>query len=198
MRLFVATFLADEAQTWCVERIDAVLRSHARVLRSIPSRSAHLTHFFCASLGEVPFEPFAMSIERAALAVSPLTIRLGHLTTIPPGSRARLISADVVLGGAATMALSRTLSETVRRDWPALSIDASKSAHVTLLRFKKHVSPTETRAVAATLDHLNATSEAWATVLDHVDIVRSTLTDAGPVYDVLRRVPLGGPVGGPV
>ncbi|MCC7010315.1 MAG: hypothetical protein IT184_16020 [Acidobacteria bacterium] len=192
MRVFVATMLGGDAQRWCHAGLDELLGQHRDVLRPVPAGTLHLTHFFCDDLCDVPVESVAGAVAATAAAWPAFRIRLGGLRTLPPGPRPRLISLEVPAGGPRLAQLASALAASVRRAHPALAIDPARSAHVTLARFRKHAGGRDARAVGRELDGVSRQMGVRDEPIDRIELVRSTLTDAGPAYETLSRAALSG------
>jgi 2'-5' RNA ligase len=190
MRVFVATLLSVSNQRWCAACIKALVRQHRGALRGIPEGTAHLTHVFCASLAGVSLDRFVDTVRETSARLPASSIRLGGLTAIPPGPRPRLVCLDVLTGATELSRLSRALVAGVRRAYPTLELDPAKSAHATLARFCNQTTAREAREVTSSLDTLSRELGERDESLDHVDVISSTLTPAGPVYQVVARLPM--------
>jgi 2'-5' RNA ligase len=197
MRLFAGTFLGPSSQRACRDCIDRLVARHAKVLRGIPDATAHLTYAFCPDLGDVPFERLVAALEPAAARLPSFEVRFARLRILPPGPRPRLVCLDIGAGAADLMRLTAGLARAASEAFPRLDFKPSRSPHVTLVRFRKHAGRSDANAVTASLQTAGEVVAGQLDRVDHVAVIESTLTPAGPVYEVRARVPLAGAPGGP-
>lgn len=190
MRAFIATLLSPAAQQWATRTVRDFVEQAPRVLRGIPSDSAHLTHVFFAALDVTLVDRVVDAMRRATTARPAFDIRLAGLLALPPGPRPRLVAADVLAGAVEVRRLSEAIAAEIRTACPALPFDRSRSAHVTLARFRRGAREGDVRAATARLAEFSRTRGEQPDRIDHVALIRSTVDDRGPVYDVLVRVPL--------
>lgn len=193
MRLFVCSFLGDDAQEFYRKHFAEPVATSGGVLRGIPPRSAHITHAF---MGYVPAEtPLAVIVDVLAAVTArhgAIPIRLGPPAVQYARSEARLVYAPVIEGAAAISNLTADIARELGRVAGLGRVDGSKSPHVTLARFRKQ---THRRAAPPLLDILTR-NRVGDVVRDdriaEVQVVASELTPAGPRYDVKARLALGG------
>ena len=98
----------------------------------------------------------------------------------------RLVCVDVLAGRPELTVLSESVVEAVKRACPALRLDAARTLHVTLARFRRDAVRKDGQAIEALL----GTSELRFERQDRISqlhVVESSLTPAGPVYTVRHR-----------
>ena len=193
MRFFVGTLLGFPTQLFYDRFIDDVIRAHPDSLRRIPERSAHLTYAFVADAGGDTVDVFRDALTQATRGVRPFEIRLGPPRVIAAGSRPRLVCADIVSGETELLRLAAGLLTSLRLACPDLPMSPSRAPHVTLARFRKQARRSDGLAVSRSLPTGPEAARGPVEQIAHVQIVRSSLTPNGPVYEVLDQVPLPTP-----
>lgn len=190
MRLFVCSFLGDDAQEFYRRHFAEPIAASDGLLRSIPPRSAHVTYAF---MGDVPDPSLATIVDAVASVAARhavIAIRLGPPEVQYARAEARLVYAPLIEGAAAISKLTSDIAGELTRVAGLGRVDGSKSPHVTLARFRKQ---THRRAAFPLLDTLTR-NRIGDVVRDdriaEVQIVASELTPAGPRYDVKARVAL--------
>jgi 2'-5' RNA ligase len=190
MRLFVCSFLGDDAQEFYRRHFAEPIAASGGVLRSIPPRSAHITYAF---MGDVPDASLAGIAEAVAIVAArhdAVAIRLGPPEIQYARVEARLVYTPLIEGAAAISNLTTDIARECARVDGLGRVDGSKSPHVTLARFRKQ---THRREAFPLLDTL--TRNRVGDVLRHdqiaeVQVVASELTPSGPRYDVKARAAL--------
>ena len=184
MRLFYAWFLGTETMRAYEAAVVAACEQVPLALRSVPRGTLHLTLGF---LGQIPDQDLDRCLEvlHKVEEVPAFRIRLAPPTVLYARRIPRLVCVSVMDGADRVMALQRVLREGLRVRLPDLVI-RPKSPHVTLARFRKNAErPTAQRAVDALL--ARAELPSGAEDVTRVELVRSTLTPQGPVYEALAE-----------
>ncbi len=183
-------FLAVEIQEAVQERLADVIRQLSLAtsrVKWVDPRQIHATLKFFADL-----TPHNRSVVEAALgeiasSVPPLPLAVRGLGAFRSGAKIRVLWAglDDSVGGLSAFqaSLERVLhTRGIPRE------ERPFRPHLTLGRFRE---PSAEPRLEDLLRKLEA-FDAGAFEADGVALFRSTLTPAGPRYDVLRRWPLGG------
>jgi 2'-5' RNA ligase len=184
MRLFVCSFLGDDAQEFYRRHLAEPIASSGGVLRSIPPRSAHITYAFMGDVPDASLAAIAEAVAMVAARHDAVVIRLGPPAIQYARAEARLVYAPLIEGAAAISNLTEDIARECSRIDGLGRVDGSKSPHVTLARFRKQ---THRRAALPLLDTL--TRDRVGDVVRHdriaeVQVVASELTPSGPRYDV--------------
>lgn len=189
MRLFYATYLSQENMDAYQALVDELILQVPGVLRSIPHRTHHLTLGFLGEIadGDVDkclsaladverFEAFEISLE-------PPSVLTGR-------GRPRLIRVGVTEGAEHVAKIQAALISRVSQHIP--SIDTrSKPPHVTLARFNKNSQRSQAQQVGDVLERLADTPLPKSDRFSSVQLVKSSLTPSGPIYEALHEVRLG-------
>lgn len=191
MRAFLATFLsvanrdlADAFGAWAKDATGGAVRT-------VPRRSAHVTHVFLGDIDDALAAEVAGDLTRLMASETPLDFELGAPEILRARREPRLVLAPVTAGQAAVTALTRRIADMLAQRPDLARVAPSRHAHVTVARFRRGAGPAD----AAHLIDLLATSRGR--ILWHedrmasVELVRSELTPAGPVYDIVARAPAG-------
>jgi hypothetical protein len=95
MRLFVCSFLGDDAQELYRRQFAEPIAASGGLLRGIPPRSAHITYAFMGDVAEISLAAIADAVAAVAARHDAIAIRLdpgapitGALTTVAPGQAA--------------------------------------------------------------------------------------------------------------
>jgi 2'-5' RNA ligase len=189
MRLFVCSFLGDDAQEFYRRHFAEPIAASGGLLRSIPPRSAHITYAFMGDVPDASLASIADAVATVAARHDAIRIRLGAPEIQYARAEARLVYAPLIEGAAAISKLTADMAGELTRVAGLGRVDGSRSPHVTLARFRKQTH----RSAFPLLDTL--TRNRIGDVVRHdriaeVQIVASELTPAGPRYDVKARAAL--------
>jgi len=183
VRLFYAAFLGVETTRTYELRAQRWIAAFPQALRGVPKGSHHLTLAF---LGEVQDRDLSICSRILDQTASTPAFSLSlEVPRILYGRKApRLICAELGRGRNRVSALQKALAAALTDRLPALRL-RPKPPHVTLARFRKNAGLEEAGRIEAAL-----AAERPAPVADRfesVQLVRSRLTPAGPVYESLGR-----------
>ena len=195
MRLFIGTLLNAATQDRLDRLIGELVHVHPDAIRAIPLRSAHLTYAFCPRADAEATTAMANVIRQIAAAHQRFDIALERPQILGPRSRPRLVCADISRGTAELVRLTADLFDRLQLDCPAATIDRGKSQHVTLARFRKRARRAEADAIANWLEG-HTTSISISEQIDALQLVSSTLTAAGPQYQIVAQSSLARPAAG--
>ena len=189
MRLFIAIDLDDAARASIAreqKRIAAAIDSAEKDLTWVAVDRMHLTLVF---LGEVADGPAAGLVEAMAAPIphAPFEVAFGGVGVFPPaGARKppRVLWIGLAEGAQETVAVQRTVASRVTARGATIE-DRAFHPHLTLARWRRSVWSDRRRAE----DHARPGIVARVHV-DHVTLVQSRLSSAGPSYTALARANL--------
>ena len=190
MRLFYAAYLTAESMQAYQAFVDSLMAEIPGTVRSVPRSTQHLTLAF---LGEVADSEVAQcsSALDAVTRFETFEISLGPPSLLMGRGRPRLIRAGVISGAERIQSVQTALISAVSRHIPSLDT-RSKPPHVTLARFKKNASRRQARSVEQAMAGADSSSLPGREKFRSVQLVKSSLTPTGPIYETLREVPLAG------
>ena len=188
-RLFVAFDLAPEAK----QRLDDCrrqLRPGLGNLKWVRPEALHLTVRFLGETALERLDDLGAAVQATAAAQPPFSFSLRGLGVFPEARRPVVFWAGVADGRETLQRFAEDLRTSLALAGFG-SDDRPFLPHVTLARARP-----DTRLRAGPVQQLLA---EWSgrhlgeTRLDHVTVYASTLTPAGPLYEVLRQCPLAPP-----
>jgi 2'-5' RNA ligase len=188
MRLFYAAFL-DPENTRTLERlVRQVIAEVSRTIRPVPRGSLHQTLAF---IGEVPDDEVGDYKQKMEIAAGtpriPFTLRPPKV--LSGRGKPRLVCADLDEGARRTLALQKSLRLAIGEDPHSLE-RRLKHPHITLARFKKHANRTDAQRVLDGFERLGREIRLGPDCLQRVELVKSTLTPEGPIYESIGVVEL--------
>jgi 2'-5' RNA ligase len=181
MRLFLASFLSPENTESYDSLVARAISEVPDTIRPVPPGTQHLTIVFLGDVREADlpacFEVLETTreIEAFGFLLSPPRILFARRTP-------RLVCVDLASESERVSRLQEHLYRglSVRLPTP---IAPPKPPHVTLARFRKNVNREAARRVAESLSRGDERSQVRSDRLATVQLVRSTLTPKGPVYE---------------
>ena len=184
MRLFVALDVPEPWREAAAHATEVIARTSGVRLRAVHPSLMHLTLRF---LGEVPEDRVAPLIEalREAVTRFDLELALGPAGTFGPPQRTQVVWLGVTGDLEALQSLANRIEGAVRAAGLP-SEDRPLRVHLTLARLGRDLTPADRRAVAEAARHL-APPPPLPVRAHEVELVRSTLGNPRPVYEVLGR-----------
>jgi len=160
-------------------------------VRWVGPSQIHVTLRFCGNILESQIGAIVEALRSLAVMTPRFRLETGPLGRFPEAGHPRVIW--IGLGGdlSALERLQKAIAEGTR-SWGDHQENKPFQPHLTLGRVKT-TRPRELDALGATMKAKpGAASRAWTTAA--IELIQSTLTSAGPAYQVLAALPLGGAV----
>ena len=188
VRLFYAAYLSPENMRAYQDLVDRLIDDVPGVLRSIPPKSHHLTLAFLGEIRDDEVDKCATALQSVE-RVKTFPISLSHPRILKGRGRPRLMCVDVNDGKGKVSDVQATLIAHLTKGLPSLDL-RSKPPHVTLARFSRKARARQARLVEeATAKRLEA-APPWGDQVDSVQLVRSSLTPTGPIYETVAEADL--------
>jgi len=190
VRLFVAVNLPAEERR-AVWDATAPLREARLPVRWAPESSLHLTLRFLGEVDEARVAPIEAALQGCVRGVRTFAVGLGGVGAFPSLARPRVVWIGVERHPALEL-----LANDVERSLMTLGFEPELrpfAPHLTLGRAKHGADGAAFRdlaRLAGTVDHQGTS------VVESVDLMRSTLGPGGAVYTVISRAALGSGAGG--
>jgi len=184
MRLFYASFLGVKNIKAYESLVRDIAAESRNVVRSVPSGSHHLTLGFLGEVADVDLRHCLDTLE-AASSFRVIPFSLAPPQVLSGRGTPRLIKADLLEGRERVTMLKERLRRELLERLPDLDVRL-KPPHVTIARFNKRADRGAARKVTELLrQREEELSRPRADELTSVQLVKSTLTPKGPVYEVV-------------
>jgi 2'-5' RNA ligase len=191
MRLFACSVLGSDDRAFYDATVRRLVDLHGRLLRPIPSQSAHVTYAFIAHLDDERLPVAVEALGAAAGRLEPPRVTIGDPEVLFAGRDARLVEAPIIDGGVALAHIADRMAAALEAALPDAPIHRSRSPHVTLARFRRGTTRGAAQPVVDTLARRDAPTHRQARFTE-IQLVSSELTAGGPIYVVLASAALGG------
>ncbi len=169
-----------------LHRLNGHLTRLGRGVKPVPPALMHLTLRFIGDMDEQLTEPVLGAIRSAAAETSPLTLYLHGLGAFPGRQRPSVIWAGIAPPEPVT-----ELAGAIARGLEPLGLPPERrpfTPHLTVARVRSR----PPAALGALMDRF--AGQSWGEVrITAIDLMKSTLTPRGPVYQSLGQVPLKRP-----
>ena len=190
IRAFIAIELPDELKTNLSQLLDRLRPGQERAVKWVNPDSIHLTLKF---LGNIPAEKVAdvtQAISGVTARAKPCTLELQDLGAFPNLRSPRVIWVGIGGSVTAIVNLQRKIDQTlIPLGFPAETREFSP--HLTLGRVRDKATPQERGYLGKAISSLKVESSSTF-VVDKVNLMRSTLTSSGAIYDCLAPLLFGG------
>ncbi len=186
-RLFIAIDLSPEARQ-ALAQVQGKLKS-AGAVRWTKPQQIHLTLQFLGNTPAAQVEAITHALQRKVSPLSPFTLTLNGVGVFPNLKRPRIIWVGVTGKEDALKALHRAVISATQ----TVGFQAEKrpfKPHLTIGRVQKWAKPGDYAAIRQAIQRSPVTEIAACSV-DHISLIRSRLTPAGPIYTQLAGIDLG-------
>jgi 2'-5' RNA ligase len=188
MRLFYASFLDTGNMTAYEKLVETIQAELPRAIRSVPPGSHHLTHAFLGNVDDREVERFRDLL--GVLAGTPaFSFSLGPPRILYGRGAPRLIKIDVEESADRITAIQQRLCREIPRLLPEFNT-RPKHPHVTVGRFNKSATRETSRKVEELLAGKPELCGTRTDRLARVELVKSTLTQTGPLYETIGEAVL--------
>lgn len=190
MRLFACSLLGTSQRAFYDAAVAQLVERHPDRLRAIPRDSAHVTYSFLGHLPSPSLSTAVDALRSAAAATPPVAVTIGIPEVLFAGREARLIHAPIIDGARQLAELSERITRALEGALPGVAISQSRSAHVTLARFRRGTARRLAEPVVEALAKagVNIRSDRFTAV----HLISSELSGPSPVYATQASIPFGG------
>ena len=181
MRLFYASFLGPENAKSYDSLVAGVISCVPDTIRPVPPGTQHLTIAFLGDVadGDVPT---CLQVLETASEIDAFSFTLSPPRILFARRSPRLVCVDLASESERVSMLQKHLYKGLSDRLPA-PITPPKLPHITLARFRKNASREATRRVIESFSQRDEPSVTRTDYLIEVQLVRSTLTPKGPIYE---------------
>lgn len=185
LRLFVAVYPPAET----VAHLRSLAAAHPSLPPGVftPAEQVHLTLLFIGDSHENRLSDISESVRRSCAGISPFSLRVESLGTLPHKGSKRLLAA-MVSSPPPLIELQRRLSHRLARR-PHAKRGEEFCPHITLYRFRPQA-PNDVGVARAPQGGEAASCDRIEFEVQHVALVRSVITDAGAEHRTLESFPL--------
>ena len=186
-RLFIAVDLPPEARQ-SLAQVQSRLKS-AGAIRWTKPQQIHLTLQFLGDTPATQVEAITHALQRKVSPLPPFPLTLNGVGVFPNLKRPRIVWAGITGEGDALKALHRAVISATQ----TVGFQAEErpfKPHLTIGRVQKWAKPANYAAIRQVIQRSPVT-EIAAFPVDHISLIRSQLTPAGPIYTQLAGIDLG-------
>ena len=186
LRLFIGAALSEEAQAVCASA-DGWIESLGS-FRLVPARQRHVTIAFIGDVDREDVGRVSDAVREVCAATGAFDAEFLGLTALPSALRARVLAAALD-GKSGLASLMAGVTSALIRVAPTEALERAQGrgalAHVTLARLGGGRRPRR-------VDLKGGPALSGRLAVVSLEVVRSTLTPAGPIHEVMDRHALGG------
>jgi len=189
MRLFIAVELPDEVRKNITELINE-LKEVGSAVKWVEEKNLHITLKFLGWVEDRKVDNVVELATKAAGGTGSFKAKFEGTGTFPSGKNPRVVWVGMGEGGEKLKKLADSLEEALSNAGYR-SEEREFSSHATIGRVKV---PRQARDKG--VDKLKEKMESikdpkfGEAIVDHIDIMKSTLTPKGPVYEIIKEVKL--------
>ncbi len=188
MRLFYAAYLSQENMRAYQALVDRLMAEVPGSLRSVPHQTHHLTLAFLGEIADSQLKACKVILESVA-SLDSFPLSLARPRVLKGRGRPRLICVDIADGKDRVEELQKSLSSALNERLDSIDL-RPKPPHVTLARFNRNASRWQGRQVESALAGDLDLELPCADRFRAVDLVKSSLTPSGPIYETVARAEL--------
>ena len=192
LRLFVAVTLPAEARDTLAQVVARLRDAGLRGVRTVAPEGVHVTLKFLGNVEAGRVRELSDALDAAAGGVAPFELAVEGAGAFPDERAPRVLWAGVAGDTDALAALARRVDEACA----ALGFPRERRAfspHLTIARLRDTASAEDRRRAGEALAAIRL-DNATPFVVDAVQLIKSTLTPSGAVYETLHTVRLAGAV----
>lgn len=183
-RTFVAVLIEDDLKN-NISRVQAEVQKLAPDVKWVALENLHVTLKFLGDVQEDALPKVFAAAEEAARSVQPFELSIAGLGAFPSPRKARVVWVGVESGRESLIGLAAAVeSELVRAGFT--KEEKPFRAHITIGRARMDRPP---RGLADGLNQVDAGTLGSQRVLS-LAVMRSDLRPGGPIYSVMKTVPL--------
>ena len=187
MRIFIAVELPESVRER-LGQLQGKLKGTENSIRWVNPSLIHLTMKFLGEVKEKNLEKVIQIAENAAGRFSVFELKIGEIGVFPNFSSPRVIWVGIEEGKDKLETLAAELEEKLGQE--GFSRNSRKwTSHLTLARVK--VLKARERLKALLLQYCKEV-EGIEVKVKSLSVIKSELTPRGPIYTVLKRIPLQG------
>lgn len=182
MRVFISVELPDEIKKKVAEAA-APLKEVESGIKWVETHNLHITLKFLGWVEDPKIDNMIELTNKAVAGTGSFKVKFSGMGTFPPGKSPRVIWVGVNEGGDTLAQLAEALEEGLSRAGYR-SEGREFSSHITIGRVKDKKGVDKVKERMAEIQK----TDFGEMVVDHIDIMKSTLSPKGPVYEKIKEV----------
>jgi 2'-5' RNA ligase len=184
MRTFIAVELPDEVKKNIIELVNE-LKEVGSAVKWVDEKNLHITLKFLGWVEDRKVDNVVELATKVAGGTGSFKAKFEGMGTFPSGKSPRVVWVGIGEGGEKLKKLANSLEETLASAGYR-SEEREFSSHVTIGRIK------ESKGVDKLKEKMESIKDPkfGEALVDHIDIMKSTLTPKGPVYETVMSVML--------
>jgi len=187
MRAFIAIELPQEIKDY-LARLQAKLKKSGADIKWVEPQNIHLTLKFLGDIDDYALDKIKTIIDKDACLKNEFSLNLSELGTFPNITAPRVIWVGINEGSETI----KQIAESLNKDITAIGIpqeDREFSCHITIGRSKSGLNRLQLMQLLKELSGKPQEENLGFTVRK-ITLFKSTLTAAGPVYEILKEANL--------
>jgi 2'-5' RNA ligase len=188
MRLFVATALPSDDGLAYARQVDDLATKTGVALRRVPEGSAHITHAFLGEVSDGEAGVVVRVMTEALKSESATDVELGAPEVLTARNGPRAVIVPLARGAAGLYQLEMRLVFALRTIPALATLPMPKAPHVTIARFGRSSTRRDGQRVSEALARHPVPPRPL--LVDRIQLMSSTLTPNGPVYEEVAGVVL--------
>jgi len=184
MRSFISVELPDDLKK-TISASTAVLREIESGIKWVEEQNLHLTLKFLGWVEDKDIDKMLRLAEESVKGAGSFRLKLSGTGTFPEGKSPRVVWIGVAEGGERLKEIAEKLEEKLSKAG-FRSEEREFSSHLTLGRVK------DKKGVDLLIEKIKEGKEQvfGELVVDHINVMKSTLTPKGPIYERIKEVKL--------
>ncbi len=184
MRIFIAVELPDEVKKNIVELVSE-LKEVGSGVKWVEEKNLHITLKFLGWVEDRKVDHVVELATKAAGGTGSFKAKFEGTGTFPSGKNPRVVWVGMGEGGEKLKKLADSLEESLSNAGYR-SEEKEFSSHVTIGRVKEKKGVEKLKEKMADFKD----PKFGEAIIDHIDIMKSTLTPKGPIYERIKEVKL--------
>lgn len=182
MRMFVSIELPEKIQANIHSLIER-MKNHLTPVKWVEKKNLHVTLKFLGWVKDDKIQSVAEGVRKSVKGVKPFDIRFKGMGVFPNRKWPKVIWAGIGEGSSAAAALAERLEREAGKE-EKTEEEREFTPHLTIGMVKEEI---DVDALVKCVDG-NKDSDFGGFRVDHVSLMKSTLTRSGPIYEELEQI----------
>ncbi len=184
MRTFISVELTDEIRGKIAETIEKLRLTNTPV-KWVEEKNLHITMKFLGEVKESEVEKLIAIVEDNVKGISFFNVKYEGMGTFPASTSPRVVWIGTSKGGEELKIIADSLEASLSKAG-FKSEEREFTPHITIGRVKERKNIPELLKAIEKVKN----SKFGEMLVDHISIMKSTLTPKGPIYEVVKKIKL--------